>query len=611
MCFECDALLGGKRYLMRDSRPYCCACFESLYSENCEECGGRIRVDEGQMTHLGRHWHATEHCFVCSTCRRSLLGQPLAPHHSRLYCSASCRASSPQGIHQDLKKSFDFLEQLDEEEVASVHGVSEQRGLTWGGTRHLTTHFDVSTDGSQTVDSSGSSAYANIDDVLLSKLSLSCYSSADRQKHSMSSDSVSYQNRLESTDSPRNDAKLSSIATVQSGCDHLWSNIQNVKSAHSPSPLRVSHKICATDYMLYPEDYQLKQCDRPYPSDNVVLENKCGQVSRDARKLHGCSASNNSHSPKISSKSSSAVHDISPAYSYGHIVANGNIVGVAEIRNRPSVMNSVETGFEKLRHNSKETQWQQQQQEQENVYEEMIGSSCPYSDSSMSKTHSQTSSLPDLMADGVHLRQELNSEQISRKMSDVMYLPGPGFESKNSTDLCLNQVAKHRLSSCQSDGALKVKAEGSKEKTEIEKEAICVNPNLENHGGHKMIIHSSTKQNLGLLPPVCSMPPPPPLPPHRQPGCHQALVAGKQMTAEQVMAQYSTVQSEWERCSTCSSSSDSDFDYYLERQPLGLQRNQMSRSEGFEMGECSLQSLTPTRHRNRRKKHSNKHCIIS
>lgn len=41
-CFECKTMLGGQRYIMRDSRPYCCGCFESLYAEYCEACGENI-----------------------------------------------------------------------------------------------------------------------------------------------------------------------------------------------------------------------------------------------------------------------------------------------------------------------------------------------------------------------------------------------------------------------------------------------------------------------------------------------------------------------------------------------------------------------------------------
>lgn len=41
-CFECEIMLGGQRYIMKDGRPYCCGCFESLYAEYCEACGENI-----------------------------------------------------------------------------------------------------------------------------------------------------------------------------------------------------------------------------------------------------------------------------------------------------------------------------------------------------------------------------------------------------------------------------------------------------------------------------------------------------------------------------------------------------------------------------------------
>ena len=41
-CFECETVLGGQRYIMKDGRPYCCGCFESLYAEYCEACGENI-----------------------------------------------------------------------------------------------------------------------------------------------------------------------------------------------------------------------------------------------------------------------------------------------------------------------------------------------------------------------------------------------------------------------------------------------------------------------------------------------------------------------------------------------------------------------------------------
>lgn len=41
-CFECETILGGQRYIMKDGRPFCCGCFESLYAEYCEACGENI-----------------------------------------------------------------------------------------------------------------------------------------------------------------------------------------------------------------------------------------------------------------------------------------------------------------------------------------------------------------------------------------------------------------------------------------------------------------------------------------------------------------------------------------------------------------------------------------
>ncbi|XP_061731241.1 prickle-like protein 2b [Nerophis ophidion] len=89
-CFECETVLGGQRYIMKEGRPYCCACFESLYAEYCDSCGEHIGIDQGQMTYDGQHWHATEGCFCCARCKRSLLGRPFLPKQGQIFCSRSC-----------------------------------------------------------------------------------------------------------------------------------------------------------------------------------------------------------------------------------------------------------------------------------------------------------------------------------------------------------------------------------------------------------------------------------------------------------------------------------------------------------------------------------------
>ena len=89
-CFECDRQLGGQRYIMREGRPYCLGCFDCMFAEYCDACGETIGVDQGQMTHEGQHWHATDSCFSCHHCRISLLGRPFLPRRGLIYCSVAC-----------------------------------------------------------------------------------------------------------------------------------------------------------------------------------------------------------------------------------------------------------------------------------------------------------------------------------------------------------------------------------------------------------------------------------------------------------------------------------------------------------------------------------------
>lgn len=86
---------------MREGRPYCLRCFDASFAEYCDSCGEPIGVDQGQMSHEGQHWHATETCFCCATCRTSLLGRPFLPRRGAIYCSIACSKGEPPTTPSD------------------------------------------------------------------------------------------------------------------------------------------------------------------------------------------------------------------------------------------------------------------------------------------------------------------------------------------------------------------------------------------------------------------------------------------------------------------------------------------------------------------------------
>ncbi|XP_067632189.1 protein prickle isoform X2 [Eurosta solidaginis] len=94
-CQECEKQLGGQRYIMREGKPYCLLCFDAMFAEYCDYCGESIGVDQGQMSHDGQHWHATDECFACNTCRCSLLGRAFLPRRGCIYCSIACSKGEP------------------------------------------------------------------------------------------------------------------------------------------------------------------------------------------------------------------------------------------------------------------------------------------------------------------------------------------------------------------------------------------------------------------------------------------------------------------------------------------------------------------------------------
>lgn len=98
-CFNCNTLLGGQKYYIKQSKPYCCDCHEKSLVEICATCHNSIQLDQGQMSCEDLHWHATDECFKCYKCSISLLGRSMLPLNGGLYC-ADCGEETKSKMHQ-------------------------------------------------------------------------------------------------------------------------------------------------------------------------------------------------------------------------------------------------------------------------------------------------------------------------------------------------------------------------------------------------------------------------------------------------------------------------------------------------------------------------------
>ncbi|ESO08014.1 hypothetical protein HELRODRAFT_130334, partial [Helobdella robusta] len=89
-CFDCDKLLGGQRYIMKDSHPYCCSCFGEIFTRPCTSCHLTIAPEEQQVVLNGFFWHATDACFSCYSCGCCLLKKEFISQQGQLFCSSAC-----------------------------------------------------------------------------------------------------------------------------------------------------------------------------------------------------------------------------------------------------------------------------------------------------------------------------------------------------------------------------------------------------------------------------------------------------------------------------------------------------------------------------------------
>ncbi|XP_018804972.1 PREDICTED: four and a half LIM domains protein 2 isoform X5 [Bactrocera latifrons] len=74
-CTHCNITLAGQRFTSRDEKPYCAECFGELFAKRCTACEKPITGIGGTrfISFEDRHWH--HDCFVCASCKTSLVGR--------------------------------------------------------------------------------------------------------------------------------------------------------------------------------------------------------------------------------------------------------------------------------------------------------------------------------------------------------------------------------------------------------------------------------------------------------------------------------------------------------------------------------------------------------
>lgn len=81
-------------------------------------------IDQGQMTYDGQHWHATEGCFCCARCKRSLLGRPFLPKQGQIFCSRSCSVGEEPNGSDSSDSAFQSARSTRESRHSSKAGKS-------------------------------------------------------------------------------------------------------------------------------------------------------------------------------------------------------------------------------------------------------------------------------------------------------------------------------------------------------------------------------------------------------------------------------------------------------------------------------------------------------
>lgn len=85
------------------------------------------------MTYDGQHWHATEGCFCCARCKRSLLGRPFLPKQGQIFCSRSCSIGEEPNGSDSSDSAFQSARSTRESRRSSKTGKSGVQAERFSG----------------------------------------------------------------------------------------------------------------------------------------------------------------------------------------------------------------------------------------------------------------------------------------------------------------------------------------------------------------------------------------------------------------------------------------------------------------------------------------------
>ncbi|XP_028846649.1 four and a half LIM domains protein 2a [Denticeps clupeoides] len=84
-CHSCKDSLLGNNYILRDDDAFCIKCYDSLFSNTCENCMKLISFSSKDLSYKHCHWH--EECFQCFQCQHSLVNKPFMTKDDHVMCT--------------------------------------------------------------------------------------------------------------------------------------------------------------------------------------------------------------------------------------------------------------------------------------------------------------------------------------------------------------------------------------------------------------------------------------------------------------------------------------------------------------------------------------------